>query len=102
MREVAGVAAKCGLTIERPEVVQNLRALVNEGLVKAYDFSGATGDPFAAELDRMPPLDTPEGDFRTYFYPTQKGMDWHKSDRTWYPLDDDDVLRSDWESSLLR
>jgi hypothetical protein len=27
LRDVAGVAAKCGLTVERPELVQNLRAL---------------------------------------------------------------------------
>jgi hypothetical protein len=37
LRNVAGVAAKCGLTVERPEVVENLRALVEAGLAKAYD-----------------------------------------------------------------
>ena len=102
LRDVAEVAAKCGLTVERPEVVQNLRALVEGELVKAYDFSAPTGDPFAAALDGMPPLDTPEEDFRTYFHPTPKGLDWHKSDRSWWPLDGDDALRSDWDASLLR
>ncbi len=102
LRDVAGVAGKCGLTVERPEVVQNLRALVERGLVKAYDLPATTGYPFTAEFDGMLPLDTPEEHFRTYFYPTQKGLDWHKSDRTWWPLDDDDPLRSDWEASLLR
>jgi hypothetical protein len=100
LRDVAGVAAKCGLTVERPELVQNLRALVEAGLVKAYNLS--TRDPYAAELDGMPQLDTPEEDFRTYFYPTPNGMEWHKSDGTWWPFDDNDVLRSDWEPSLLR
>ncbi len=97
LRDVAGVAAKCGLTVERPEVVENLRALVEAGLAKAYDLSAAKGDPFSGELQGMPPLDTPEQDFRTYFYPTKKGMEFHKSDGTWWPLDDDDVLRSDRE-----
>jgi hypothetical protein len=97
LRDVAGVAAKCGLTVERPEVVENLRALVEAGLAKAYDLFRGIKDPFSGELQRMPPLDTPEEDFRTYFYPTQKGMELHKSDGTWWPLDDNDVLRLDWE-----
>ena len=102
LRDVAEVAAKCGMTVERSEVVQNLRTLVEAGLVKAYDLAAATGDPFESELDVMPPLDVPEAYFRTYFYPTQKGMDWHKADRRWWPLDDDDVLRPDWNPSLVR
>ena len=78
LRDVAGVAAKCGLTVERPEVVENLRALVEAGLAKAYDMWAATGgDAFAGELQGMPPLDVPEKDFRTYFHPTQKGMEFH-------------------------
>jgi hypothetical protein len=102
LRDVAEIAAKCGLTVERPEVVQNLRALVEAGLVKAYDLAPGIGDPFSGELQGMPLLGVPEEEFRTYFYPTQKGMDWHKADRAWWPLDDGDVLRSDWNSSLVR
>jgi len=82
LRDVAGVAAKCGLTVDRAEVVQNLRVLVEAGLVKAYHLSAR--EPFATELDGMPPLDIPEEDFSTYFYPTPKGLDWHKSDGTWW------------------
>jgi hypothetical protein len=100
LRDVAGVAAKCGLTVDRAEVVQNLHVLVEAGLVKAYHLS--TREPFATELDGMPPLNIPEKDFSTYFYPTSKGLDSHKSDRAWWPLDDDDLLRSDWAPSLLR
>src|SRR5690242_5287474 len=77
LRDVAEVAAKCGLSVERAEVVHNLRALVEAGLAKAYDLSCATGDPFSGELGGMPPLDVPEEDFRTYFYPTRKGMEVH-------------------------
>ena len=101
LRDVAGVAAKCGLTVERPEVVENLRWLVEAGLAKAYDLSPATGDPFAGELQGMPPLDALESDFRTYFFPTQKGMEFHKSDGAWWPLDDNDALRPEWEPPRL-
>lgn len=97
LRDVAGVAAKCGFAVERPEVVENLLALVEAGLAKAYDLSGAIGDPFSGELQGMPPLDVPEESFRTYFYLTEKGMEFHGSDGTWWPLDDDGALRSDWE-----
>jgi hypothetical protein len=34
--DVAGVAAQCGLTLERSEVVESLRALVEKRLAKAY------------------------------------------------------------------
>ena len=73
LRDVAGRATKCGLTIERFEVVQNLRALVEAGLVKAYDLAPGTRDPFSGELQGMPPLDAPEEYFRTYFYPNPEG-----------------------------
>jgi len=96
LRHVSEVAAKCGLTVERPEVVKNLRALVDAGLAKAYDLSTGSSDPFSGELRGMPPLDTAEVDFSTYVYPTSKGMEFHKSDRTWWPLDHDDEIRSDW------
>jgi hypothetical protein len=97
LRDVAQVAAKCGLRVERPEVVRSLRALVEAGLAKAYDLSRAAGDAFSGELHGMPPLAVPEEDFKTYFYPTQKGMEVHGSDGTWWPLDDNDLLRTDWK-----
>jgi hypothetical protein len=97
LRNVAEVAARCGLTVGRSEVVENLRELVEAGLAKAYDLSATTDDPFSGELHGMPPLDVPEENFRTYFYPTQQGMEVHKSDGTWWPLDDNEELRSDWK-----
>ena len=84
LHDVAGVAAKCGLTIERSEVVQNLRTLVESGLVRAYDLVPGIGDPFSGELQGMPPLDIPEENFRTYFYPTQKGMQFQRAARPSY------------------
>lgn len=97
LRDVAGVAAKCGLTVERPEVVENLRVLVETGLAKAYDLSVVTGDPFSGELPGMPPIDVPEEYFRTYFYPTKAGIARHECDGTWWPLDEAGEFRPDWE-----
>ena len=54
LSNVAAAAAKCGLTVERTEVVQNLRALVEAGLAKAYDLSAAMVDPFSGEFRGMP------------------------------------------------
>src|SRR5208282_1292762 len=36
LREVAETGAKCGLTIDRSEVVQALADLIEDGLAKAY------------------------------------------------------------------
>src|SRR5260370_33038520 len=47
---VAGQVAKCGLTIDRSEIVGLLGTLVAGGLVKAYDLSGWARDPFSGEL----------------------------------------------------
>lgn len=95
LREVADVGAKCGLSIQRQEVVDALKVLVGDGLAKAYDLFGAQ-HPFEGEIQGMPPLDAVEEDFRTYFLITKKGMDFHESDQTWWPLNDDGALRSDW------
>src|SRR4051794_2334928 len=78
--DVAREGAKCGLTIDRFEVVDTLRSLVTDGLVKAYDLSAAAADPFSTELPGMPPVDEIEDNFKTYFYITQAGMDIHMAD----------------------
>jgi hypothetical protein len=96
LRDVAEQGAKCGFAIQRFDVVEALRGLVNAGLAKAYDLSASVPDPFAGELPGMPPLDDIEQYFRTYFYVTQKGMDFHKADGTWWPFDDEGSLRPDW------
>jgi hypothetical protein len=95
--QVAKVAAQCGLTIQRPEVVEGLAVLVHAGLAKAYDLSGVRSDPFEGELQGMPPLHTPEEHFRTYFFLTKHGMDLHQSDDSWWPLDENDEILPDWE-----
>src|SRR5208337_4329521 len=65
LRDVAGTGAKCGLTIERSEVVDALAALIADGLAKAYRLSGK--EPFATEIQGMPPMEVVEEYFKTYF-----------------------------------
>jgi len=97
LRDVAEIGAKCGLTIQREEVVEGLRALVEGGLAKAYDLTAFGRDEFSCEIAGMPPLDVVDVEFRTYFYVTKKGIDFHQADQSWWPLSDEDVLRPDWK-----
>jgi hypothetical protein len=86
LRDVAEGGAKCGLTIERPEVVEALAGLIEVGLAKAYILSGYSKDPFSGELPGMPPMGVVEEYFKTYFYITKKGLDQHslhRTDGTW-------------------
>ena len=96
---VAKDGAKCGLSIERAEIVDALAGLVKDGLAKAYILTPPCGDPFSREFQGMPSLDVVEEDFETYFYVTKQGMDLQRSDDTWWPFDDNDKLRPDWRLS---
>jgi len=86
LRGVREVGAKCGLTIERPDVLEALAGLIENGLAKAYLLSATK--PFATEIEGMPALDIIEEDFRTYFYITKKGLDLHRSDDSLWPFED--------------
>jgi hypothetical protein len=45
----------------------------------------------------MPKVDIVEEYFTTYFYITRKGIDFHLSDDTWWPFDDDEgEVRPNW------
>jgi hypothetical protein len=92
---VAEEAARCGFSIQRSDVVEALTSLVQAGMAKPYDLSASVDDPFSGELEAMPQLDTVKEDFRTYFYVTKKGLDFHLSDASW-PFDDEGELRPDW------
>jgi len=92
---VARDCAKLGFAVERPEIAKALGQLIAGGLAKAYLLSGTP--PFSIELQGMPPLDLVEEDFKTYFYITKKGMDFHRSDDTWWPFDNDEEPRPDWQ-----
>jgi hypothetical protein len=80
--EVADFGARCGLVIERPEVVEALAGLIETGLAKAYLLSNT-----AIELPGMPAMDVVEEDFQTYFYVTKAGKELIQSDETWWPFD---------------
>ena len=82
-RQCAEAGAAIDLTIERSDIVDALRGLIQEGVAKAYLFS-STNDCMA--FHGMPPLDVIETDFKTYFYITKKGIDLLSQD-TWWPFD---------------
>jgi hypothetical protein len=78
LRDVTRYGSKFGLMIERSDIVEALKGLIEDGLAKAYLLSGTMGrDPFAGELPGMPSLDAVEESFQTYFYITKEGMDLH-------------------------
>jgi hypothetical protein len=93
LNQVAADGAKCGLTIERGEIVDALSRMIEDDLAKAYILS--CWEP-AIELQGMPNIEVPEEYFETYFYITEKGMGLHESDKAWWPFDDDGELRPDW------
>ena len=95
--DVARTGAKCGLTIERSEVVDALASLIADGLAEAYVLDPLSGK---RQLPGMPPVDEVD-DFRTHFYITKKGMDLNLSYDEWWPLDDEGELRKDRAARIL-
>ena len=98
LRYVVDIGAKCGVVIRRADVLEALRVLVEAGLAKPYDLRAARGDPFSGEIQGMPPLDIAEEEYKTYFYVTKKGMEFQRADPSWWPLDENDAARVDWEA----
>jgi hypothetical protein len=94
LRSVAEDGAKCGLTIDRSEIVDALAGLIEDGLAKAYILSSTA--PHATELQGMPPIEIPEDDFKTYFYITKNGMDLQLSHDISWPFDDERNLKPEW------
>ena len=92
LRHVAKSSARFGLTMGRNDVIEVLSSLVADGFAKAYDLSGAVADPFSGELLAMPDLEVIEENFTTYFYVTDAGLNFHRSDDTWWPHEDDNDL----------
>jgi len=85
-------AGRRGITISPEEVIHSLGGLIDLGYAKAWHLD--RGDP-PKEYDGMPPVEhiVP---YRAYFYATQEGLDFHRSNDTWSPFDDDDNLRPHW------
>jgi hypothetical protein len=75
LRDAAREGARFGLTVERCDVVDALKTLLEDGLAKAYLLTPTMGpDPFAGEIPGMPSLDVIEEYFETFFYITKKGI----------------------------
>jgi len=91
LRYVVEQLAKLKVAIERPEIVNALGGLIQDGLAKAYLLSGT--EPYSTELHGMPPLDAVEEDFKTYFCITKKGIDLLLAGKTDWPFDDEGNLR---------
>ena len=102
LRDAAEVGTKCGLTINRREIVNALHVLVEAGFAKAYDLFPGITNSFSGEIQGMPSLAVPEEHFRTYFYVTKPGMNFHLADGTWYPLDDEGEFRPGLAAALRR
>jgi hypothetical protein len=83
--------ARCGVTINRGEIVEALAGLIENGFAKAYMLWGK--EPFSREIVGMPDVSEIEEDFETYFYITDKGLEFHLSNDSWWPFDEDDNLR---------
>jgi len=86
LRDARDTAEKLDLTIERTDVVEALKGLIDDGLAKAYLLSPSK--PWVTELAGMPSVEVPEEYFKTYFYISKKGMDLHLSDDSWWPFED--------------
>jgi hypothetical protein len=89
--DVTRDGSRFGLTIDRTDVVDALKRLIDDGLAKAYLLSPGIRDPFSGELPAMPPLDVVEENFETYFYITKKGTEFHLADHSWWPPEDEDA-----------
>ena len=92
--------ARCSLRIDRVEVIEALGRLIEDGLAKAYILSGK--EPFSREIVGMPDVSEIEEDFETYFLVTDKGMEFHRSNHSWWPFDEDDNLLPDWSLDSAR
>jgi hypothetical protein len=88
--DVSRETARCGLTIDRAEVVEALAQLVESRLAKEFLMS-----PWQP-IKGMPPMDVVEENFNTYFFIAEKGKKVHLSDDSWYPFDDEGNLRPGW------
>jgi hypothetical protein len=77
---VSRKCAKLRFVVERSQIVDALSDLIKDGLARAYVLS-AWEPP--EELQGMPSVQGIEEYFRTYFYITPKGMDFHLSDDAW-------------------
>jgi len=63
LKDVAQEGASCGLKIERPELIETLADMIQDGLAKAWLLSPT--EP-SQEVEGMPQMDVIEEFFKTY------------------------------------
>lgn len=88
---VVETGGRCGLYIEKAEIVRALRELIELGWAKAYYL----GDKFK-EIEGMPPEDELEDPDGPWFYGTDEGLKVQLGDSEWWPFDEDKHLLKDW------
>jgi hypothetical protein len=86
------LALRYSVTISPAEIIQALGELIELGYAKAGQLD--RGDP-PREYDGMPPVEDIIP-WRAYFWVTTKGLEFHNTNSSWWPFDDDDNLRKDW------
>ena len=83
--------AKCGLTVEKEEIVRALAELVELGWAKAYYLGLKSG---IEEIQGMPSLEEMEDFNGAWFYITEAGR--RAQDSYPYPFDDKGEMKKDW------
>jgi hypothetical protein len=88
---VTRVGKDCGLTIEKSEIVEALKELVELGWATAY----LPNPHELVEIEGMPPLDNLEGQDGAWFYITEAGRKF-QNEYDGYPFDEQGEMRKDW------
>jgi hypothetical protein len=90
--EVFATGRRCGLEIDRQELSQALRELIEMGWAKAYYLRQHGID----EIAGMPPVEQIEDFDGPWFYRTDEGLRVQLADWAPWPFDDENALRKSW------
>jgi hypothetical protein len=83
---------RCGLYIEKEEIVEALTELFDLGWAKAYHLDGERTTVFKT----MPSLTEMEDFSGAWFYRTEEGLRAQLENWEPWPFDDDDELKKNW------
>jgi hypothetical protein len=85
---------RCGLFVEKEEIVQALKELVELGWAKAYRFVRSSGPP--EEIDRFPTIEDMEDPYGAWFYRTAEGLKAQLAEWDPWPFDEENELKKGW------
>lgn len=91
MRDVTSLGDQCNTHISPAELLENLRDLVEGGLVSVYRLY-TDGRP-ATKMPTMPDADEIEN---YYFWATESGRDFRLATYSNWPFDDEGSLKCGW------